>query len=319
MKQKQTEKTTLHPRNKHKSSYNFKELINCCPELNSFVFVNQYNNETIDFSDPQAVKSLNKALLKFFYEVSDWNIPENYLCPPIPGRADYIHYMADLLASCNNEEIPEGSSVSVLDIGIGANAVYPLIGIKEYDWAFVGSDIDPVSIQSVHKIIVSNPYLKNKLEVRLQKSKTDIFKGIIKEKERFDLTICNPPFHTSAAEALEGTMRRQKNMGIKTKGKPILNFGGQNNELWCEGGEAKFVADMVRESSDIPSSCYWFSSLLSSKDSLTGVYRALEKVKAKEIKTIEMKQGQKVSRIIAWTFLSVEEQKNWRSEKWKNT
>jgi 23S rRNA (adenine1618-N6)-methyltransferase len=24
---------------------------------------------------------------------------------------------------------------------------------------------------------------------------------------------------------------------------PVLNFGGQNNELWCEGGEIRFVTN----------------------------------------------------------------------------
>jgi 23S rRNA (adenine1618-N6)-methyltransferase len=31
-----------------------------------------------------------------------------------------------------------------------------------------------------------------------------------------------------------------------------------------------------------------------------------------EIKTIEMAQGQKTSRFVAWTFLSEAQQKNWK-------
>jgi 23S rRNA (adenine1618-N6)-methyltransferase len=91
-------KSNLHPRNKHRERYDFKQLINSCPELAQFVKLNNYNTESIDFFNPEAVKALNKALLKHFYGVNFWDIPKHYLCPPIPGRADYIHYAADLLS-----------------------------------------------------------------------------------------------------------------------------------------------------------------------------------------------------------------------------
>jgi 23S rRNA (adenine1618-N6)-methyltransferase len=102
-----TEKSGLHPRNPHRFRYDFKELIKSCPKLAPFVSLNKYKSESIDFSNPEAVKILNLALLRHFYQLSYWDIPENYLCPPIPGRADYIHYIADLLASCNENKIPE--------------------------------------------------------------------------------------------------------------------------------------------------------------------------------------------------------------------
>lgn len=148
-----TEKADLHPRNRHRSRYDFKQLISSCPELETFVFINKYNNETIDFSDPVAVKIINKALLKQFYGISNWDIPEGYLCPPIPGRADYIHYIADLLGSSNNGIIPKGKLIACLDIGVGANCVYPIIGNYEYGWSFVGSDIDTLAISSAKKLL----------------------------------------------------------------------------------------------------------------------------------------------------------------------
>jgi len=157
-----TEKTNLHPRNLDRFGYDFEELIKICPELKIFVSVNEHNinssdseqaKQTIDFSNPEAVKSLNKALLITHYGIQDWDIPKNYLCPPIPGRADYIHYIADLLASSNNGIIPEGETVQGLDIGIGANCIYPIIGNSTYGWSFVGTDIDEKAIQNCKKII----------------------------------------------------------------------------------------------------------------------------------------------------------------------
>ncbi len=308
-------KAKLHPRNRHRSRYDFKELIATCPELAKFVAPNRYDDESIDFADPEAVKMLNTALLKHFYEVEFWDIPPNYLCPPIPGRADYIHHIADLLKSANGGKIPRGPRITVLDIGVGANCVYPIIGRQEYGWSFIGSDVDPVSIASATRIIDENPGLRGSVEIRLQTDPNHIFRGIIGD-EFIDLTICNPPFHASLAEATAGTLRKLSNLKNKRVTKPTLNFGGQNRELWVEGGEAQFVGNMIRESREFADSCFWFSTNISKQTNLNNFYAALESVRATEVKTIPMGQGNKVSRIIAWTFFDEKQRKVWRDLRW---
>lgn len=295
-------KSKLHPRNPHRRRYDFQELIKSCPELSPYVIKNDYGDKSINFFDPVAVKMLNTALLKHFYQLIFWDIPPQFLCPPIPGRADYIHYMADLLSLSNNGKIPTGQEVTCLDIGVGANCVYPIIGNKTFGWKFVGSDIDPKSIIAANKIINSNPSLKDQIEIRFQKNKKEIFKGIIKKGEHFDLTICNPPFHASADEAARATNRKLKNLTDNKLTKTVLNFGGKNNELWTKGGEKRFVKNIIQESKDFAKSVKWFSTLVSKKSNLNAIYDALQKVKATEIKTIPMGQGQKISRIVAWTF-----------------
>lgn len=311
-----TIKPGLHSRNRHRERYDFKELIESCPELAPFVKVNVYNDESIDFSDPEAVKMLNKALLNHYYYIDFWNIPPGYLCPPIPGRADYIHHIADLLGSGNNGEIPTGVQIKCLDIGVGANCVYPIIGSKEYGWSFVGTDIDPVAIESARNIVALNPILHEKIELRLQTNPKDIFRGTIHKDERFELTICNPPFHASLAAAQSGTMRKLNNLNPKRITKPILNFGGQNNELWCVGGEEGFANEMILESKQFAASCFWFSTLISKDSNIKSVYYELKKADAFEVKTIPMGQGNKISRIVAWTFLTQEQQKEWRKDRW---
>jgi len=310
------EKTRLHPRNRHRERYDFKLLIFSCPELSQFVRLNIYNDKSIDFSDPEAVKLLNKALLKHFYGIDQWDIPLGYLCPPIPGRADYIHHMADLLCSKNYGKIPAGSNIRCLDIGLGANCVYPIIGNNEYGWSFIGSDIDPIAIESARKIIELNPFLTNKIELRLQHQPNDIFFGIIQKEECFDLTICNPPFHASPAEAKSGTLRKVNNLNREKFITPILNFGGQNGELWCKGGEQRFIRDMIRQSKFFAASCFWFSTLVSKQSHLKNVYDALKTEEAIEVKTIQMGQGNKSGRIVAWTYLTREEQEKWRMTRW---
>jgi len=310
------EKIQLHPRNKNRERYDFKQLIASCPELDQFVSLNKYDDESIDFFDPEAVKTLNNALLKQYYGINNWDIPPDYLCPPIPGRADYIHYVADLLGSKNNGRIPTGENIKCLDIGTGANLVYPLIGNAEYGWSFVGTDIDPVAIKSANKIVESNLRLKGKIKLRLQANPKDIFRGIFNKEEFFDITVCNPPFHTSLAEAKAGTIRKLTNLNKKNIAKPILNFGGQSNELWCEGGEEKFAATMILQSKQFFDSCFWFSTLISKESNLKSVYQELRKMEALEVKTIPMGQGNKLSRIVAWTFLNRQLQLNWVKTRW---
>uniref|UniRef100_UPI003217C315 23S rRNA (adenine(1618)-N(6))-methyltransferase RlmF n=1 Tax=uncultured Draconibacterium sp. TaxID=1573823 RepID=UPI003217C315 len=293
-------KSQLHPQNKHRERYNFKELCKTCPELAPFISTNKYNDESVNFFDPQAVLVLNRALLKHFYGIQYWDIPAGYLCPPIPGRADYIHYIADLLST--DSVIPTGSSVKCLDVGVGANSIYPIIGTKEYGWSFVGSDIDLAATKSASNIIGKNPELQDVVQIRYQNNPDAIFKGIIEKGEHFHVTICNPPFHSSAHAAQAGTLRKLRNLKGEKNIRTTLNFGGQNNELWCEGGEKRFILQMIRESLQFAGSVVWFSTLVSKETNLPAVYRILKKVKAREVKTINMGQGNKKSRIVAWTF-----------------
>lgn len=307
-----TEKTTLHPRNQHRFRYDFEKLIYNYPLLKNYIFTNEHSIETIDFSNPDAVKALNKAILLSDYGVEYWDIPKGYLCPPIPGRADYIHYIADLLANSNNGIIPEGEGVISLDVGIGSNCIYPIIGNHEYDWSFVGTDIDENALQNCKKIIGNNPKLVDVISLQLQVEPRFIFKNIILPEDKFAFTICNPPFHNSQEDATKSALRKVNNLEETKSVKPTLNFGGKNTELWCSGGEIGFITQMIYESVKYPLQVFWFTTLVSKKDNLKSIYKTLNKVGAVEIKTIDMEQGQKISRFVAWTFLSEKQQKDWK-------
>lgn len=312
------DKVRLHVRNRNREPYNLPALINSIPALKPFIKPNKFGENSIDFANPTAVKLLNKALLNHYYGVDFWDFPDENLCPPIPGRADYIHHMADLLAAHNLNKIPIGEKIICLDIGIGANCIYPILGTIEYGWTVIGSDINPKSIASAQNIVSSNPVLKGKIECRLQKNLNAIFQGIIGKKEQLDLTICNPPFHASLEEAQKGTRRKVKNLSGVNEKNPKLNFAGIYNELICEGGEIEFIQKMISESSTISKNCFWFSTLVSKKSNLLALNKMLDKSKAKEIKIIPLGTGNKSSRILAWTFLSKNEQKGWREKRWNN-
>jgi len=311
------EKATLHPRNRHQGHYDFPRLIKSSPELGKFVILNPYGKESIDFANPAAVRVFNRALLKAFYGIAHWDIPADYLCPPIPGRADYLHFLADLLAERNDGVIPRGASVTALDIGTGANCIYPLIGQGEYGWSFMGSDIDKIALASATTIVKANGLSKS-ISFREQTNSKHILTHLLQSDERFDISVCNPPFHASAEEALSGSQRKWRALGkADPKRKlPVLNFGGQAAELWCEGGEVRFVTQLISESAQVAAQVLWFSTLVSKASNLPLIQSALKKAGAVESHTVEMGQGQKQSRFVAWTFHDSARQQAWREQRW---
>ncbi|WP_404418326.1 23S rRNA (adenine(1618)-N(6))-methyltransferase RlmF [Marinospirillum sp.] len=282
----------LHPRNRHNQGYNFPTLVKSHPALARHVKPNAHGDLSIDFADPLAVKMLNAALLKHDYQLVDWDIPEGALCPPIPGRADYIHYMADLPGL-------DQPGIKLLDIGTGASGIYPLLACQIYGWKCVGSDINPESLANVAAMIDKNPSLQGRITLRRQQDKNHIFSGIIQPGEFFDLSVCNPPFHASPEEALKSSQLKTSNLALA----PTLNFGGQGAELWCKGGEQLFLKKMVRESQVYSTQCRWFTSLVSKADNVKPIKKLIRKLGALDLREIEMKQGNKITRVLAWSFL----------------
>ena len=291
--------TPFHPRNRHQGRYDFPALTAAHPPLAPKVRPNGHGEQSIDFADPQAVMLLNQALLKLFYNLN-WQLPEGYLTPPVPGRADYVHALADLLAGDNGGAIPR--DLDVMDIGCGANCIYPLIGHAEYGWRFTGTDTSAEAIAAASQIVAGNPGLQRAIRLRRQKQPQAIFSGVIHKNERYHAVMCNPPFHASAADAAAGSQRKVRNLGLKQNAP--LNFGGQQNELWCEGGELAFIGSMIDESVVQGSSIVWFTSLVSRKENLPTLRDRLAAVEACEVRIVNMAQGQKQSRFLAWSFMT---------------
>lgn len=288
----------MHPRNRHQGRYDFGALTQASPELSAFVHTSPLTHEpTVDFADPAAVAALNRALLARFYGVPDGRVPKGYLCAPVPGRADYVHYAADLLAV--GGKIPKGPSIKVLDVGVGANCIYPVIGHHEYGWRFVGTDVDREALASARRIADSTPKLAAAVELRLQKRASWVLQDVLGADERFALSLCNPPFHASEREAEEASRRKRRNLGQQPDA--ARNFGGGPTELWYPGGEDAFVRRMIQESAHVPQSVTWFTSLISQNETLPGVLKAAKKAGAKT-QVVEMAHGQKKSRFLAWTF-----------------
>lgn len=310
-------KEGLHPRNRYRNGYDFPRLTAVCPALGPFVVKNAHGQESVDYADPRAVRALNEALLLDGTGLVKWDLPAGALCPPIPGRSDYIHHLADLLSGDNPAALPRGKEVSVLDIGTGANGIYPLLGASEYGWRFTASDIDPVSLEWAAGLAAANPAVSALIECRLQANPAQCFAGVVRPEEVFDAVMCNPPFHASAAEAAAGSRRKVHNLSGRKPAAPLLNFGGKDGELWCPGGELGFIRRMITQSAKLATRCLWFTTLVSKSDHLARFYQFLREIGAANIRTIGMSQGNKQSRILAWTFLSPGEHTAWRRRRWR--
>lgn len=280
-----------------RNNYNFPELIQACPELAAYVKKNAFGNESIQFADPLAVRALNKAILFKDYGLTFWDIPAMYLCPPIPGRAAYLETLNRAFQIPTTQE-----KTACLDIGTGANCIYPILGAKQWKWNFVATDIDPLALKSAQHILDNNLGLNDKIELRLQPESNAIFKGVIHDNDQFLFSICNPPFHSSKQEALRGNQRKNRNLSKNNKAKTHLNFGGQSNELWCEGGEEGFISRMIQESIQYKTQVMWFTSLVSKEASVDALVVKIESAGARDLRILPMETGNKVSRILCWTF-----------------
>lgn len=302
----------LHARNIHRQGYDFPALISSYPPLATYVQPNAYGNLSIEFANPLAVKALNAALLKHYYKIDAWDIPDGALCPPIPGRVDYIHYVAELLGVAEPASQPQ-PNIKLLDIGTGANGIYPLLACQVYGWDCVGSDINAQSLANVASILAKNSQLKGAFQLRLQQDKNHIFAGIIQPNEFFDVSLCNPPFHASPEEALKSSQLKLNNLA-RNRGELApnnnsnnkaarLNFGGLEAELWCNGGERLFLKKLIKESQTFSTQCRWFTSLVSKIDNVKPAIKLIRKLGALEVREINMQQGNKTTRFLAWTFI----------------
>jgi len=290
----------MHLENPYSDRYDLKRLAIHHPQLQEHIVLNPSGEETIDFSNSAAVYELNKAMLLADFKVDKYELPMGYLIPPVPGRLEYLIHIREFLSEQFN--IDKNTKLRGLDIGSGANGIYCILGLQHFNWTMVGAECDANSVEIAKANMQHTKSLKNKIEIRHQENKSFLFKNIIKTDEQFDFTVCNPPFHTSKEEAFRGSQRKINNLGREFDKKEVaLNFEGQANELWCNGGEALFIKRLIKESIAFKNQVKVFSTLVSKTDSLASIDKQLKKAKANSY-VVPMDLGNKKSRIVLWWF-----------------
>ena len=290
----------MHAQNPYGNRYDLKRLTKHYHALEKFILLNPSGEETIDFSSSEAVFALNKSMLLADFKLGDYELPSGYLIPPVPGRLDYLLHVRDFLTEKFN--VSENSQLNGLDMGSGANGIYCILGAQYFNWKMVGSETDAKAVEIANANIQKTKGLNDKIEIRHQQDKGSLFKNTIQANEQFDFVVCNPPFHSSKEEALKGSLRKVKNLGgYAAKEKFLLNFEGQANELWCNGGEVLFIKRLIKESVGFKNQVKVFSTLVAKSESVAAIKKQLSKVKA-NFEVIPMALGNKKGRYLMWWF-----------------
>ena len=296
----------MHPRNKHREYLDYRDLAAQQKGFRRFVFENAWGGASIDYSNQEALEELTRSLLAQFYNIRQWALPAGYLCPPVPQRADYIHTLADLLnaslAVARSDREAVGPNIRGLDIGTGASCIYSLLGLREYGWSFIASDVDCTALTNAEAILAANG-LSRQVSLRRQEDPSRILRGILLRGESVAFTVCNPPFHETLGHAQKAATTKWRRLSKGREVSDVKNYQGQEVELCCEGGEVGFVLRLVEESARprFQMACLWYSSLLSRQSSIQPIYERLGELGAKR-RRFEICQGRNVKWVIAWSF-----------------
>ncbi|WCJ27941.1 Ribosomal RNA large subunit methyltransferase F [Euphorbia peplus] len=328
-KRKKPERASIHPKNKYADKPpDFGLLASLYASFKPFVFYSRDGRPKIDWTDFNSTRELTRLLLLHDHGLNWW-IPDGQLCPTVPNRSNYIHWIEDLLSS---NVIPEkkgnGKIVRGFDIGTGANCIYPLLGASLLGWSFVGSDVTDVALEWAERNVKNNPHISELIEVRKVvnrqgalsiedvhnaqsvngESKTNVneclimeqldssnkydgppvLSGVVKDGEKFDFCMCNPPFFENMDEA-----------GLN----PKTACGGTPEEMVCPGGEKAFITRIIEDSAVSKESFRWYTSMVGRKANLKFLTSKLREVGVTIVKTTEFVQGRTCRWGLAWSFL----------------
>lgn len=328
------ERATIHPRNKYSENPpDFGLLASIYPTFQPFVFYSRDGRPRIDWKDYNATRELTRVLLLHDHGINWW-IPDGQLCPTVPNRSNYVHWIEDLLSSeiiVDNQA--DGGVVRGFDIGTGANCIYPLLGSSLLGWRFVGSDVSDVALEWAEKNVKNNPHISGLIEIRkVENNEEDglqiedirdsecnihnlddactgtsvscpaelhsgvkmsyqgppVLVGVVKDEEKFDFCMCNPPFFETMEEA-----------GLN----PKTACGGTSKEMVCPGGEQAFITRIIEDSVKLKQSFRWYTSMVGRKSNLKILISKLRAVGVTIVKTTEFVQGQTCRWGLAWSFV----------------
>ncbi|KAJ2158245.1 hypothetical protein GGF46_003922 [Coemansia sp. RSA 552] len=255
----------------------------------------------IDFRDATAVRLLNRALLKVYFDL-DVVLPSTNLCPPVANRLNYIKWIRDNIVP----DLNPAYTLAGLDVGTGASCIYPLLGARVLqDCLFVGTETIEESV-NVAQDNISRNSLQSRIQLYLNADPTvtlpldDEKFPQISDKDgdgsQFAFSMCNPPFYSGEDERRQ--LARQKDQAPHWG-----ELSGKNEELYTEGGEEAFLSRMVSESAKLGPRIKWYSTMVGKKATLALLKTRIREEKAKQIREGTLLQGRTTRWVLAWTFL----------------
>eukprot|EP00937_MAST-01D_sp_MAST-1D-sp2_P003507 g3507.t1 len=270
----------MHPRNRyHAAPPDFAALAAAYPDtFGRFVVTDVRGRSRVNFGDEAALRALTQVLLRHDFGL-DWELPAGHLCPPVPNRLNYLHWVEDLLVA-EGQSVGSDGSVRALDIGTGASAVFPLLGTAMHaHWCFVGTDVDAQSLAHARLLLQRNR-LEDRIDLCVVRAgdaplllpppphsdadadadansnadaggdgdadaDADAGTSAAQHAARagsfdFDFCVCNPPFFDDESDAA----RLSDRIGARADG-GVAGASATKSERLAEGGEVGFVARLV--------------------------------------------------------------------------
>eukprot|EP00466_Bigelowiella_natans_P017952 jgi/Bigna1/88320/estExt_fgenesh1_pg.C_300147 len=283
----QNNSSRMHPRNIYSGKEpDYKEL---AQKFDFFATHMRVNPDTgrpyIRFNDPKATIALTRALLKKDFNL-EWQIPPGRLCPPVPNRLNYVLWLQDLLKL--NKPSKENQPVVGIDIGTGANCIYPLLGTSLCkSWSFIATDADEKALE-IAKMNVDANHLQSRIQLRKVDQSARLQAALKSEDgDQIAFCMCNPPFFGSTLD-------------IKQTNDATLV--GTKEELVCEGGEEKFVEGIIQDSIRLKHRVRWYTTMLGKKSSVKTVLRMLREADVKNVVTTAFLQGRTSRWGVGWCY-----------------
>lgn len=279
----------MHPRNIYNKQIDFNELSKNYPEFSKIAKVDLNGKIKLDFSDLETKFVLTKCcLMKDF--LLDVDLPKNRLCPTLPLRLNYIHFIEDILEHCGIKE-----NISGVDIGTGASSIYCLLTARLHkDWKMFGLEIDQENIKS-STVNVAKNQLNDSIKIINQDGSDKIFQKLFEfDGSQKTFCLCNPPFYSDAEEMTEIKNRTGK--------RPKIQLEQPSHETITEGGELAFVTKILDESSQIGDKIKIYTTMFGCKRNFEKFLSLLNNKKIENFTTTRFVQG-KVNRwALAWSF-----------------
>ena len=250
--------------------------------------------------------ALTRALLRTHLDVQLPYLEENHLCPPVPNRFFYLHWIHSELLSKNAGGV---GSHRGLDIGSGATAIYSLLAAKFFHYHMVTTEIDVNAAAMAQKNVEAN-HLSSHVHVArvppshsqdpsqppggpLERSLVAFEQLLLQQQKPLDFVMTNPPFYDPS------TMEHVNPRAGDGRARTAMTV----SEGSYPGGEVGFVTEMIADSLRRPHASRWFSSMLGKKTSLSFLQKTLTHVLGpSHIRVTEYGPGQYTRWFLAWTL-----------------
>ena len=260
-------------------------LIKEFPELKKFIikYDEKIEEFSFDWSNNDLSLLMTKSILNYYFNIKYYDIPKGFLIPPVPSRLNYLNLINELIKDIKKENI-----IGV-DIGTGANIIYPILGNSIYNWKFICSEINNESYNNA-KLILQKNNLEENINLIKQENKNNIFVSIINQENKYTFSMCNPPYYDYEQEIKIEDKKRDTE----------YNF----DEVYYEKGELGFFERYFEESICYKKNIFLFTILIGKKSNSEIIYDKINSynniIKLCDIKKIMT--GNNVRYIIYWSF-----------------